>query len=65
MSSEERQLMKRIDAQILGATDEQLRELQELDIKTQLSGITFYENVINSDTLVKLPSSRRTSKSQY
>ena len=51
MSVEERDLMKHIDEIILSASAKHLAELRELDVKTQMSGITFYENVVNVGAL--------------
>lgn len=51
MSDEERRLMRLIDKELLSATPERLEELRELDIKTQMSGMSFYENVVNSGIL--------------
>lgn len=45
--------MKRVDDEILSADKERLEELRELDIKTQLSGISFYESVNNEGMLEK------------
>ena len=43
MSHEERKLMRMIDARILNATKEELAKFQQMDIKTQLDGIWFYD----------------------
>ena len=43
MSQEERKLMQLIDKRILNATPEELTELQEADISTQLDGVWFYD----------------------
>ncbi len=58
MSSEERRLMRRVDEIVLGASPERLKELQRLDVETQMSGTTFYDHVIESGALVA-PRSRR------
>ncbi len=51
MSAEERRLIKCVDDEVLSATPERLEELQELDIETQMSGVSFYENAVNSGIL--------------
>ena len=43
MSQAERKYAKEVDEKILNATGDELRCLQELDLKTQLSGDSFYE----------------------
>lgn len=59
MSAEERRLIASVDKEILSADPKRLKELQELDLQTQMSGMSFYENVVNSGTLVKATSPRR------
>jgi len=43
MSQAERKYTKEVDEKILNASGDELRRLQELDLKTQLSGDSFYE----------------------
>jgi len=43
MSEQERKYFKQIDDEILNASGEKLKNLQNLDIATQLSGTTFYD----------------------
>ena len=43
MSQEKRRRMKRIDEEVLGADPEKLRRIQELDVRTQLDGVWFYD----------------------
>ena len=43
MSQEERKLMNLIDEYILNATPEELTQLQQMDINTQLDGVWFYD----------------------
>ena len=51
MSQEERKLMQLIDERILNATPEELTELQEADISTQLDGVWFYDICNLSDQI--------------
>ena len=51
MSHEERKLMRMIDARILNATKEELAKFQQMDIKTQLDGIWFYDTCNTSDQI--------------
>ena len=43
MSQEDRKLMQLIDEHILNASPEELIQLQQADISTQLDGIWFYD----------------------
>lgn len=43
LSQVERKFMKNVDDVILDASEKTLKKLQELDMKTQLSSITFYD----------------------
>ena len=43
MSTVEREYIKHVDKEILSASGESLKKLQELDVKTQLQGNTFYD----------------------
>ena len=51
MSQEERKLMQLIDERTLNATPEELTELQEADISTQLDGVWFYDICNISDQI--------------
>jgi len=43
MTSAERKFMQQVDDFILGASPEVLSKLAEIDKKTQLEGLTFYD----------------------
>ena len=43
MTQVEREYMKSVDDAILKASGEDLKKLQELDLKTQLNGNSFYD----------------------
>ena len=58
MSHEERKLMRMIDARILNATKEELAKFQQMDIKTQLDGIWFYDTYNTSDQIEQKQSIR-------
>ena len=51
MSQEERKLMNLIDEYILNATPEELTQLQQMDIDTQLDGIWFYDTCNHSNQI--------------
>jgi len=48
MSPEEREFIKSVDNVILSASAKTLKQLQELDVKTQLDGNSFYEEYATS-----------------
>ena len=58
MSHEARKLMRMIDARILNATKEELAKFQQMDIKTQLDGMWFYDTCNTSDQIEQKQSIR-------
>jgi len=63
MSHEERKLMQALDARILNATKEELSKLQQMDIKTQLDGVWFYDTCNTSDQIEQKQSIRNNNSS--
>ena len=55
MSQEERKLMQLLDERILNATPEELIKIQQVDIRTQLDGVWFYDMCKLSDQLSQKP----------
>jgi len=55
MSQAERKYAKEIDEKILNATGDELRRLQELDLKTQLRGDSFYEVLAENPKNKEIP----------
>ena len=53
MSQEDRKLMQLIDEHILNASPEELTQLQQTDISTQLDGVWFYDICNLSDQTQK------------
>ena len=43
MSLAERKFMKALDDMILNASESELKQIQELDMKTQMEGSNFYD----------------------
>ena len=62
MSHEERKLMKIMDERILNSTKEELERLQQMDIKTQLDGIWFYDTCNTSDQIEQKQSVRNNKR---
>jgi len=62
MSLAERKYMKQLDEMILNASDNQLKKFQELDLKTQMNGSSFYDVFSKSDARSILTSSTSTIK---
>ena len=62
MSGVERKYQKDVDELILNATPEELKQIQEIDMKTQLSGNSFYDSLSNhshEDAKLTSPSPRK------
>ena len=53
MSQEDRKLMQLIDEHILNASPEELTQLQQADVSTQLDGVWFYDICNLSDQTQK------------
>ncbi len=62
MSLAERKYMKQLDEMILNASDSQLKKFQELDLKTQMKGSSFYDVFSKSNARSILTSSTSTIK---
>jgi len=62
MSLAERKYMKQLDEMILNASDSQLKKFQELDLKTQMNGSSFYDVFSKSGARSILTSSTSTIK---
>ena len=50
MTDVERDFIKSVDKKILNASQEDLKKLQELDVKNQLKEMTFYDAYVKSNT---------------
>ncbi len=52
MTPAERELLEKLDNLVLTASGDELRKIQEMDIQTQMSGLSFYDAFVNSTSLV-------------
>jgi len=52
MSPSERQFLEKFDNLILTASESELHKIQEIDIQTQMDGLSFYHIFDNSSSLV-------------
>jgi hypothetical protein len=52
MTPAERQLLEKLDNLVLTASGDELRKIQEIDIQTQMNGMSFYDAFVNSTSLV-------------
>ncbi len=52
MTPAERQLLEKLDNLVLTASGDELSKIQEIDIQTQMNGISFYDAFVNSTSLV-------------
>ena len=62
MTPIERQYIEKIDQMILHASEAELKKIQEIDLQTQLNGLSFYDSFINSGFLSNnsIPKSQKT-----
>ncbi|MBA0908490.1 MAG: hypothetical protein ITD33_06980 [Nitrosarchaeum sp.] len=51
MNPSERQLLEKLDNLVLTASGDELRKIQEIDIQTQMNGMSFYDAFLNSTIL--------------
>jgi hypothetical protein len=51
MTPAERQLLEKLDNLVLTASGDELRKIQEIDIQTQMNGLSFYDAFVNSKSL--------------
>ena len=52
MTPAERQLLEKLDNLVLTASGDELRKIQEIDIQTQMNGLSFYDAFVNATSLV-------------
>lgn len=52
MTPSERQLLEKLDNLVLTASGDELRKIQEIDIQTQMNGLSFYDSFVNATSLV-------------
>ena len=51
MNPSERELLEKLDDLVLTASGDELRKIQEIDIQTQLNGMSFYDAFVQSTSL--------------
>ena len=64
MNPSERELLEKLDDLVLTASGEELRKIQEIDIQTQLDGLSFYDAFLNSTSLANQSIKQESSESQ-
>ena len=64
MTPSERELLTQLDQMIMNACDEELKKIQEIDIQTQLDGLSFYDVFVNSKSLVNQSIKQETRESR-
>lgn len=52
MNPVERELLAKIDQMILNASGDELKKIQDVDLQTQMDGMSFYDAFVNSKSLV-------------
>ncbi|MBS3925863.1 MAG: hypothetical protein KGZ34_04135 [Nitrosarchaeum sp.] len=64
MNPSERELLEKLDNLVLTASGDELLKIQEIDIQTQLDGVSFYDAFVNSTSLANQSIKQESSESQ-
>lgn len=64
MNPSERELLEKLDNLVLTASGDELRKIQEIDIQTQLDGMSFYDAFVQSTSLVNQSIKQESRESQ-
>lgn len=64
MNPSERELLEKLDNLVLTASGDELRKIQEIDIQTQLDGISFYDAFVQSTSLANQSIKQESRESQ-
>jgi len=64
MTPAERQLLEKLDNLVLTASGDELRKIQEIDIQTQMNGLSFYDAFVNSTSLANQSPKQESQKSK-
>ena len=64
MTPAERQLLEKLDNLVLTASGDELRKIQEIDIQTQMNGLSFYDEFVNSTSLTNQSPKQESQKSK-
>ncbi len=65
MNLAERESLKKLDDLVLNASKKELEQIQEVDIKTQLDGLSFYDVYVNSTPMANQSIRQETRDSMY
>jgi hypothetical protein len=52
LNSTERKLLDKLDKLVLDSSGEELKKIQEMDLQTQMGGRSFYDEYLDSPSLV-------------
>jgi hypothetical protein len=64
MNQSERELLEKLDNLVLTASGDELRKIQEIDIQTQMDGLSFYDAFVNSTSLANQSMKQESRESQ-
>jgi hypothetical protein len=64
MNPSERELLEKLDNLVLTASGDELRKIQEIDIQTQLDGMSFYDAFVQSTSLANQSIKQESRESQ-
>ena len=64
MNSKERELLDKLDKMVMESSGDELKKIQEVDLETQLSGNSFYDEYLNSTALINQSMRKESSESK-
>ncbi|MEK6822005.1 MAG: hypothetical protein AABX67_02190 [Thermoproteota archaeon] len=64
MTPAERKLLEKLDNLVLTASEDELRKIQEIDIQTQMNGLSFYDAFVNSTSLTNQSIKQKSQESK-
>ena len=64
MTPSERKLLEKLDNLVLTASEDELRKIQEIDIQTQMNGLSFYDTFVNSTSLTNQSIKQKSQESK-
>ena len=64
MNLAEREILQKIDQIVLNATGDELKKIQQIDLQTQLDGLSFHESYMNSKSITSQSIQQKSKKSR-
>lgn len=64
MNLAEREILKKIDQIVLNANGDELKKIQQIDLQTQLDGLSFHEAYVNSKSIASQSIQQKSKESR-